>query len=62
VKPQLVVHVAEIEIGQEEGMGRIAWHWREEIRRRGHEFVHIGPAAAGPAPHRAWFPYRAWRT
>ena len=57
---KLVVHVSEVEIGQETGMGRIAWHWRAEIERRGHEFIHIGPSAVGPLLHRGQFPFKAW--
>jgi glycosyltransferase involved in cell wall biosynthesis len=56
----LVVHVAEVEIGQETGMGRIAWHWRAELERRGHEFIHIGPSSVGPLRHRGQFPFKAW--
>jgi glycosyltransferase involved in cell wall biosynthesis len=52
--------VAEVEIRQDAGMGRIAWHWRDELRRRGHEFVHIGPAEVGTLPHRGLFPFKAW--
>ena len=57
---KLVVHVAEVEVGLETGMGRISWHWRSELERRGHEFVHIGPSAVGPLRHRGLFPMKAW--
>jgi glycosyltransferase involved in cell wall biosynthesis len=57
---KLVVHVAEVEVGQETGMGRISWHWRAELERRGHEFIHIGPSAVGPLLHRGQFPFKAW--
>jgi glycosyltransferase involved in cell wall biosynthesis len=59
--PKLIVHVAEVEIREDSGMGRIAWHWRDAFRRRGHEFVHIGPSAVGPIAHPGLFPYKAWQ-
>jgi glycosyltransferase involved in cell wall biosynthesis len=61
VKTKRIVHISETEMHRESGMGRVACHWRDEFERRGHEFVHIGPSAAGPMMHPALFPYRAWR-
>jgi glycosyltransferase involved in cell wall biosynthesis len=61
VQRKLVVHVADIDVGLESGMGRVAAHWRDEIERQGHEFMHIGRSVVGPMRHRAWFPYHAWR-
>jgi len=57
-----VVHVAQIEIDQESGMGRVAWHWRRELEARGYDFVHIGPAEAGRTIHPAFFPWAAYRS
>lgn len=56
-----IVHVAQIEISRESGMGRVAWHWREALAARGYDFVHIGPAAVGRPVHPALFPFAAWR-
>ena len=61
MNPKLIVHVAEVEVGQETGMGRISWHWRAEVQRRGHEFIHIGPSTVGPLLHRGLFPFKAWK-
>lgn len=58
MKP-LIVHIAEIEISEATGMGRVAWHWRQECLRRGYEFVHIGPEAARAHRHKAFFPRSA---
>lgn len=55
-----VVHVAQVEVTPESGMGRVSWHWRRELERRGYEFIHIGPAQVGPA-HPALFPWKAQR-
>jgi glycosyltransferase involved in cell wall biosynthesis len=56
-----IVHVAQIEISRESGMGRVAWHWREALTSRGYDFVHVGPAAVGRPVHPALFPFAAWR-
>jgi glycosyltransferase involved in cell wall biosynthesis len=60
MKP-LVVHVAQIEIAEDSGMGRVAWHWKREFERRGYEFIHIGSESVGSLPHPALFPYAAYR-
>jgi glycosyltransferase involved in cell wall biosynthesis len=55
-----IVHVAQVEISRESGMGRVAWHWRQELEARGYRFVHLGPAAVGRPVHPALFPFAAW--
>src|SRR5215210_4749840 len=57
----LIVHIAQTEITGATGMGRVAWHWRREIERRGYDFVHIGPSQTGTLPHPSLFPYAAYR-
>jgi len=58
---RLIVHVAQLEISRESGMGRVAWHWRQALEARGYEFLHIGPHEVGRPVHPALFPYAAWR-
>jgi len=58
--PRTLVHVAQIEISRESGMGRVAWYWRQELEARGHTFLHIGPREVGRPVHPALFPYAAW--
>jgi glycosyltransferase involved in cell wall biosynthesis len=58
--PRTIVHVAQIEISREAGMGRVAWHWRQELEARGYAFLHIGPREVGRPVHPAVFPYAAW--
>ncbi|HKI01266.1 MAG TPA: glycosyltransferase family 4 protein [Thermoanaerobaculia bacterium] len=58
--PRTIVHVAQIEISRESGMGRVAWHWRQELEARGYAFRHIGPSEVGRPVHPALFPYAAW--
>ena len=63
MKPALV-HVANVEISAETGMGRVAGHWRQACENAGWEFIHLGPADVGPVGHAALFPraaFRAWR-
>ncbi|MEW6558324.1 MAG: hypothetical protein AB1349_13420, partial [Elusimicrobiota bacterium] len=50
---KIILHVAQIEISEESGMGRVAWHWRNEFERRGYEFLHIGPKEVGRILHPA---------
>ncbi len=56
----VVLHVAQVEVTPESGMGRVAWHWRRELEARGYEVVHLGPAEVGRV-HPALFPWKAWR-
>ncbi|MEW6558371.1 MAG: glycosyltransferase family 4 protein [Elusimicrobiota bacterium] len=59
---KIILHVAQAEISEESGMGRVAWHWRNEFEKRGYEFIHIGPKEVGRIPHPALFPYAAYQT
>lgn len=56
-----VVHVAETELSERTGMGRVAVHWRAAFVERGYEFVHIGPAELGGNYARSLFPLLALR-
>jgi glycosyltransferase involved in cell wall biosynthesis len=56
-----IVHVAQIDISRESGMGRVAWHWRQELENRGYTVLHIGPREVGRPVHPALFPLAAWR-
>jgi glycosyltransferase involved in cell wall biosynthesis len=55
-----ILHVAQIEIARTSGMGRVAWHWRAELERRGHRFIHIGREPLGRETHPALYPFAAW--
>lgn len=57
----LVVHVAQVEITEASGMGRVAWHWEKEFERRGYEFIHIGSREVGRLAHPGLFPFAAYR-
>jgi glycosyltransferase involved in cell wall biosynthesis len=59
--PRTIVHVAQLEISRESGMGRVAWHWWRALERRGYSVLHIGPREVGRPAHPAIFPYLAWR-
>lgn len=51
-----ILHVAQIEIGRETGMGRVAWHWRRAFEAAGHRFLHLGRRPAGTEVHPALYP------
>lgn len=55
-----ILHVAQIDISRASGMGRVAWHWRAELERRGHRFTHVGRAPLGRQLHPALYPFAAW--
>ncbi len=56
-----VIHVSEVAITEETGMGRIAFHWRRAFQSRGYEFVHVSPSDVGRLPHKALFGSAAFR-
>lgn len=56
-----IVHVAEVDPSPATGMGRVAWHWQQEARRRDLPFVHIGPGQVPRMRHPAQFPAAARR-
>lgn len=58
---KLVVHVADIALSAETGMGRIACHWQQALQRRGYDVVHIGRDQVGTLPHRGLFGAAAYR-
>lgn len=59
--PSTVVHIAQIDIEEESGMGRVAWHWREAFLRHGYEFIHLGKREVKRVAHPALYPYAARR-
>lgn len=61
MKRARIIHVAEVALSEETGMGRVAVHWRGACEARGHEFIHIGPAEVGGVAHPAFFPRAARR-
>jgi glycosyltransferase involved in cell wall biosynthesis len=60
MKP-VVFHVAQIDIAERSGMGRVAWHWKHEFEKRGYDFIHIGSEEVGSLSHPGLFPRAAYR-
>jgi len=54
-----IAHVAQIELGADTGMGRVALAWREEFEQRGWQFIHVGSDRL-PGLHPARFPIAAF--
>ncbi|HEY9599665.1 MAG TPA: glycosyltransferase family 4 protein [Cyanophyceae cyanobacterium] len=58
---KLIVHVAEIDLSEESGMGRVSCFWKHEFERRGYDFIHIGLKQVGAISHPAYFPRAAFK-
>lgn len=56
-----IVHVANIKLAPNSGMGRVAWEWRAAALRRGYTFLHIGSDEVGEPPHYSLFAWNAKR-
>jgi glycosyltransferase involved in cell wall biosynthesis len=54
-----IIHVANIKLAPDSGMGRIASEWRAAALRRGYTFQHIGSDDVGPVLHYSLFAWRA---
>jgi len=61
MKAKIVVHVSQIDILPETGMGRVEYYWKEAFERAGYQFIHIGPTEVGPVKHGALFPRKAYQ-
>lgn len=57
----IIVHVSEVDISLETGMGRVEFYWKLAFEKQGFTFIHIGPKEVGHIRHRALFPYMAYR-
>ena len=57
-----IIHVAEVALTEETGMGRIACHWKRAFEKRGYEFIHFGPEDVGAVPHKALFGRAAFKS
>lgn len=58
---KLIVHVSEVDLTEESGMGRVGWHWQRAFEQQGYEFIHIGPSIVGKVRHPGLFPAAAYR-
>lgn len=61
MEKKVIVHIAETEISEAGGMGRVAWHWRQAFLDRGYEFIHIGPSVVPARYTKSLFPLLALR-
>lgn len=57
----IIVHVSEVDISLETGMGRVEFYWKLAFEKQGFTFIHIGPKEVGHIRHKALFPYMAYR-
>lgn len=54
-----IVHISEANNKPNSGMGRISFYWSEEFKKRGFEYVHIGPDEIGEIKNRSFFAFKA---
>lgn len=57
---KIIVHVSEIDINTNGGMGRVEYYWKTSFEKKGFQFIHIGPQEVGPLRHKWLFPYKAY--
>lgn len=55
-----IIHVSEVNISPDTGMGRVEWYWKQAFEKAGYNFLHIGPGQTGPFRHPALFPRKAY--
>jgi len=58
---KIIVHVSEVNISTNSGMGRVEYYWRNAFENAGYTFIHIGPNEVGPVKMAAFFPYKAYK-
>lgn len=56
----VIVHISEVDISTNSGMGRVEYYWEIAIKNAGYKFVHIGPKEIGQLKHKSLFPYKAY--
>ena len=61
IQNKIIVHVSEVNISPNGGMGRVELNWKQEFERRGYQFIHIGPQEIGNLKHPGLFPYKAFQ-
>jgi len=61
MKDNIIVHVSEVNVSSQSGMGRIEYHWQKAFEKAGYTFIHIGPAEIGPVKHPALIPRKAYQ-
>ncbi|MDT3404785.1 glycosyltransferase [Mucilaginibacter terrae] len=61
MESKIIVHVSQIDISPETGMGRVEYYWKDAFERAGYQFIHIGPTEVGPVKHGALFPRKAYQ-
>ncbi len=58
---KVIVHISEVNISPDSGMGRVEYYWKKCFEENGFEFIHIGPKEVGDLWHKGMFPYKAYK-
>lgn len=57
----IIVHISEVDISTESGMGRVEYYWKQAFEQAGYTFIHIGPKEIGNLRHNSLFPINAYK-
>ncbi len=57
----IIVHISEVDILLESGMGRVEYYWKKAFEKAGFTFIHIGPNEVGKGGSIVLYPFRAYR-
>jgi glycosyltransferase involved in cell wall biosynthesis len=60
MESKIIVHISEVDITPNSGMGRVEYYWKNAFENRGYEFIHIGPCEVGYIMHKGLFAYKAY--
>jgi glycosyltransferase involved in cell wall biosynthesis len=56
---KIIVHISEVNISTESGMGRVEYYWKKAFEKAGYNFIHIGPDEVGRIKHKGLFGFKA---
>ena len=57
---KIIVHVSDVNISLNGGMGRVEYYWKLAFEKAGYTFIHIGSEEVGKMKHKGLFPYMAY--
>ncbi len=61
MRKDIILHISEINISLNSGVGRVEYYWKKAFEKAGFDFIHIGPMEVGKLKHKALFPYEAYK-
>lgn len=58
---EIILHISEVDIALNSGVGRVEYYWKKSFEDAGFEFLHIGPREVGSLIHKSLFPLKAYK-